>query len=88
MKIKKSDIMQIVREEIQKMNEVVVTKFQIPTPEMKKVDAILRKAKYREKKDFGYDVKGPKFILSVDKKLENKILSLLIQKGIRKIHGV
>jgi hypothetical protein len=55
---------------------------------MRNVDTILKKGRYKEKKDFTYAPKGPKFILSVDKKLENNILSLLIQKGIKNIHEV
>ena len=71
-----------------KLTEASVTQFQIPTRDMKNVDAILKKGRYKEKKDFNYTPKGPKFILSVSKGLENKILSLLVQKGIRKIHEV
>ncbi len=71
-----------------KLNEASVTKFQIPTRDMKNVDAILKKGGYKEKKDFTYAPKGPKFILSVDKKSENKILSLLVQKGVKNIHEV
>ena len=65
------------------------TQFQIPTREQKKVDAILRKANFKEGRDFDYGVgKGPTFILAVDKKLENEILSLLVQKGVRQIHAL
>ena len=50
---------------------------------------ILRKAKYKEGKDYDFGAaKGPKFVLEVPKKLENKILSLLIQKDIRNIHEI
>ena len=85
MKITRQRIKEIIREEL--LREARFTKFSIPSNVMKKVDAILRKGKYKENKDFMYtDERGPKFILSVDKKLENKILSLLIQKGIQKIH--
>ena len=35
--------------------------------------------------DFGVG-KGARFILAVDKKLEDEILSLLIQKGVRNIN--
>ena len=44
--------------------------------------------KYKEGKHYDFGVgKGTTFILAVDKKLENEILSLLIQKGVRNIHG-
>ena len=87
MKITRQRIKEIIREEL--LREARFTKFSIPSNVMKKVDTILRKGKYKEKKDFTYaDVRGPKFILSVDKKLEDKILSLLIQKGIKNVHEI
>ena len=65
------------------------TQFEIPTREQRNVMNILRKGKYKEGKDYDFGVgKGPKFVLEVPKKLENKILSLLIQKGVRNIHEI
>ena len=86
MKLTKQRIKEIIREEL--LREARFTKFSIPTRDMKNVDAILKKGGYKEKKDFTYAPKGPKFILSVEKKLENKILSLLVQKGVKNIHEV
>ena len=69
------------------------TQFKIPYREQKDVMKILRKAKsamvgkYKEGKHYDFGVgKGSTFILAVDKKLEDEILSLLIQKGVRNIH--
>ena len=88
MKITKQRIKEIIREELLREGRLQ-TQFQIPTREQKKVDAILRKANFKEGRDFDYGVgKGPTFILAVEKKFENKILSLLVQKGIRKIHEI
>ena len=88
MKITRQRIKEIIREELLREGRLQ-TQFQIQTREQKKVDLILRKAKYKEGRDFDYGVgKGPTFILAVDKKLENKILSLLVQKGIQKIHEI
>ena len=94
MKLTKSKLKEIIREEIQKLNEAKQTQFQIPYREQRKVDMILRKGKsailkgkYKEGVHYDYGVgKGPKFILAVDKKLEDEILSLLIQKGVRNIN--
>ena len=87
MKITRQRIKEIIREEL--LREARQTQLQIPVIEQRKVSAILRKAKYKEGKDFDYGVgKGPTFILAVDKKLENKILSLLVQKGVRQIHEI
>ena len=69
--------------------------FKIPYREQKNVMKILRKAKsamvgkYKEGKHYDFGVgKGSTFILAVDKKLEDEILSLLIQKGVRGIHSI
>jgi len=86
MKITKQRIKEIIREEL--LKEARQTQFQIPTRDMKNVDAILKKGGYKEKKDFTYAPKGPKFILSVNRGLENKILSLLVQKGVKNIHEI
>jgi len=65
------------------------TQFEIPTREQRKVMTILRKAKYKEGRDYDFGAaRGPKFVLEVPKKLENKILSLLIQKDVRNIHEI
>ena len=81
----------VIREIIkEQLNEgKLQTQFEIPTREQRKVMTILRKAKYKEGKDYDFGAaKGPKFVLEVPKKLENKILSLLIQKDIRNIHEI
>ena len=94
MKISKREIKEIIVQEMAQFNKQLKegkmqTQFQKPTREQKKVDMLLRKGRYKEGKDFDYGVgKGPTFILAVEKKLENKILSLLVQKGIKNIHEV
>ena len=94
MKITKQRLVEIIREEIQNLNEAKQTQFQIPYREQKNVMKILRMGKsamvgkYKEGKHYDFGVgKGATFILAVDKKLEDEILSLLIQKGVRNIHG-
>ena len=88
MKITRQRIKEIIREELLREGRLQ-TQFQIPIREQKKVDLLLKKAKYKEGRDFDYGVgKGPTFILAVEKKLENKILSLLVQKGVKNIHEV
>tara|TARA_R100000008_G_scaffold82509_1_gene66844 strand:+ start:613 stop:897 length:285 start_codon:yes stop_codon:yes gene_type:complete len=93
-KISKREIKEIIVQEMTRFNKQLKegklqTQFQIPTREQRKVDMLLRKARYKEGKDFDYGAaRGPKFILAVPKKLEDKILSLLIQKGVRNIHEV
>jgi len=95
MKITKKRLREIIKEEIRNLREAKQTQFSIPYREQKNVMKILRMAKsamvgkYKEGKHYDFGVgKGPKFILAVDKKLEDEILSLLIQKGIRNINEV
>ena len=54
-------------------------------PDMKKVDMLLKKGKF---KGFNMKAKGPKFTLTVPKKMEDEVLSYLIQKGIKGINEV
>ena len=75
------------------ITEAKQTQFTIPYREQKNVMKILRKGKsamvgkYKEGKHYDFGVgKGTTFILAVDKKLEDEILSLLIQKGVKQIH--
>ena len=93
MKITKQRLVEIIREEIRNLHEAKQTQFKIPYREQKNVMKILRTAKsamvgkYKEGKHYDFGAgKGPNFILAVDKKLEDEILSLLIQKGIRNIN--
>ena len=80
-------IREIIKEQLNERK--LQTQFEIPTREQRKVMTVLRKAKYKEGKDYDFGVaKGPKFVLEVPKKLENKILSLLIQKNVRNIHEI
>ena len=94
MKLTKVRLKEIIREEIRNLREAKQTQFKIPYREQKNVMKILRTAKsakvgkYKEGKHYDFGVgKGPTFILAVDKKLEDEILSLLIQKGVRNIHS-
>ena len=94
MKITKQRLREIIKEEIRNLREAKQTQFTIPYREQRNVMKILRTAKsamvgkYKEGKHYDFGVgTGPKFILAVDKKLEDEILSLLIQKGVKNIHG-
>ena len=78
-----------------KLNEARQSQFKIPYREQKNVMKILRTAKsakvgkYKEGVHYDFGVgKGSTFVLEVDKKLEDEILSLLVQKGVKNIHEV
>ena len=59
------------------------------TPDMKKVVTLMQK-KYKGKGTVVTDMKtkGPKFTMTVPKKMEDEVLSYLIQKGIKGINEV
>ena len=93
MKITKQRLVEIIREEIRNLHEAKQMQFKIPYREQKNVMKILRMAKsakvgkYKEGKHYDLGVgKGSTFVLAVDTKLEDEILSLLIQKGVKQIH--
>ena len=94
MKLTKQRLKEIIKEEIRNLSEAKQTQFSIPYREQRKVDMILRKGKsailkgkYKEGVHYDFGVgKGARFILAVDKKLEDEILSLLIQKGVKNIN--
>ena len=94
MKLTKQRLRKIIKEEIRNLREAKQTQFQIPYREQKNVMKILRmgksailRGKYKEGVHYDFGVgKGATFILAVDKKLEDEILSLLIQKGVKNIN--
>ena len=55
------------------------------TRDMREVDKLLKKGKFKGLK---MKAKGPKFILTVPKKMEDNVLSYLIQKNIKNINEV
>ena len=94
MRLTKQRLRKIIKEEIRNLREAKQTQFLIPYREQKNVMKILRngksailRGKYKEGVHYDFGVgKGARFILAVDKKLEDEILSLLIQKGVRNIN--
>tara|TARA_A100001011_G_scaffold211487_1_gene219733 strand:+ start:210 stop:773 length:564 start_codon:yes stop_codon:yes gene_type:complete len=75
-----------IREAIREnLNEQKETNFQMNTKDMREVDKLLKKGKFKGLK---MKSKGPKFILTVPKKMEDKVLSYLIQKNVKNINEV
>ena len=75
----------VIKETIRGILSEKTTTFQMKAPDMKKVDMLLKKGKF---KGLNMKSKGPKFTLTVPKKMEDKVLSYLIQKGITDINEV
>ena len=78
----REQIREIIEEQL---NEKKETNFQMNTRDMREVDKLLKKGKFKGLK---MKAKGPKFILTVPKKMEDKVLSYLIQKNIKNINEV
>ena len=76
---------EVIKETIRGILSEKTTTFQMKTPDMKKVDMLLKKGKF---KGLNMKSKGPKFTLTVPKKMEDEVLSYLIQKGIKGINEV
>ena len=88
MRISKEDIVQIVREEIQKINESKRVSLQIPVADKRKTMQILNKLRMKQGTQYDFGVgKGSSFILDVDKKFQNKILDFLMKNRVR-VHGL
>jgi len=85
-KIKEQKLREQIREIIkEQLNEKKETNFQMNTRDMREVDKLLKKGKFKGLK---MKAKGPKFILTVPKKMEDKVLSYLIQKNVKNINEV
>ena len=78
----REQIREIIKEQL---NEKKETNFQMNTRDMREVDKLLKKGKFKGLK---MKSKGPKFILTVPKKMEDKVLSYLIQKNVKNINEV
>ena len=62
---------EVIKETIRGILSEKTTTFQMKTPDMKKVDMLLKKGKF---KGLNMKSKGPKFTLTVPKKMEDKVL--------------
>ena len=84
--VKEQKLREQIREIIkEQLNEKKETNFQMNTRDMREVDKLLKKGKFKGLK---MKAKGPKFILTVPKKMEDKVLSYLIQKNVKNINEV
>ena len=88
MKISREDILEIIKEEIQRINEAKSVQLQIPIADKRKTMQILNKLRMRQGAQYDFGVgKGASFILDVDKKFQNKILDFLMKNRVR-VHGL
>ena len=88
MKIDREDILQIVKEEIQKINESKRISLQIPIADKRKTMQLLNRLRMRQGSQYDFGVgKGSTFVLDEDKKFQNKVLDFLMKNRVR-VHGL
>ena len=85
MKITKSRLQEIIREEIKNLSEGKMVKLILPIKDRKKAVHILQKQlKLKVSKDFEYlGEKGRDFVIELDKKHENKVIELFMTSKIK-----
>jgi len=83
LKLTKTRLKQIIREEIQKLNEVKRIQFIIPMRDRKKTAQILKRTRLKVGEDYDFGVgKGATFILDIDVQHRNKFVELAIENDI------
>ena len=84
MKITKIRLKEIIKEEFQKIVEGKRTKLTIPVKDKVKTDKILKKLRLKHMKDYdiGYGGRAT-FILDIDSKQLDKVLTFLMQQRVR-----
>tara|TARA_B100001123_G_C14519945_1_gene713897 strand:- start:165 stop:434 length:270 start_codon:yes stop_codon:yes gene_type:complete len=85
MKILKSKLIEIIREEIKRLNEGgKLVQFGIPVRDKIKVDKILKKLRLKIGRDYDIGV-GDRatFVLELDRKFEDKVLEIFIKNRIQ-----
>ena len=81
--MKKSELREIIREEIQKLNEAKRAKFIIPMTDRKKTAQVLKRTRLKVGQDYDFGVgKGSTFILDIDAYYKNKFVELAIKHDI------
>jgi len=89
MKLTKTVLKELIREEIQKLNEArKMVLFEIPKEYKTQAFKILNKLGFKSKKDFNLSgEKGQNFILAVKKDIQDEVLEAFIKNNI-KVYGV
>jgi len=89
MKITKTVLKQIIREEIQKLNEAQkMVLFEIPKAYKTQVFKVLSKLGFKSKKDFNLSGEnGQNFIIAIRRDIQDEVLEAFIKNNI-KVYGV
>ena len=84
MKLTRQRLKEIIKSEIQKLNEVKRRELKIPTMDKIKTDKVLKKLKLKLGKDYdmGYGDRNT-FLLDIDVKHLDKVITYLMQNRVR-----
>ena len=76
-------IRQVIRETIKDLMEGSIVRFEIPMKDKKKVQAVVKKLKLKDNKDYAIYGSGKTFEMELDSKYEDKVLELLMKMNIK-----
>ena len=76
-------IRQVIRETIKDLMEGKIVRFEIPMKDKKKVQAVVKKLKLKDNKDYSIYGSGKTFEMELDSKYEDKVLELLMKMNIK-----
>ena len=76
-------IRQTIRETIKDLMEGSIVRWEIPMKDKKKVQAIVKKLKLKDTKDYSIYGSGKTFEMELDSKYEDKVLELLMKMNIK-----
>ena len=78
-----SKLRKVIRESIKRIIEGKIVRWEIPTKDKKKVQAIVKKLRLKDTKDYSIYGSGKTFEMELDSKYENKVLELLMKMNIK-----
>jgi hypothetical protein len=73
----------VIRESIKKIMEGKIVRYEIPTKDKKKVQALVKKLRLKDGKDYSIYGSGKTFEMELDVKHANKVLELLMKMNIK-----
>ena len=76
-------VRQVIRETIKDLMEAKIVRFEIPMKDKKKVQAIVKKLKLKDNKDYAIYGSGKTFEMELDSKYEDKVLELMMKMNIK-----
>ena len=71
------------KETIKDLMEAKIVRWEIPTKDKKKVQAIVKKLRLKDTKDYAIYGSGKTFEMELDSKYEDKVLELMMKMNIK-----